>query len=90
MSFPCVQVIESGGVSWDDIAGLETAKELIKEIVVWPMLNPELFTVSGGTTLLTNRSGLLLDVCWVVGGRAMIASRVSLLRTSLLLPCMRR
>jgi SpoVK/Ycf46/Vps4 family AAA+-type ATPase len=45
-------VIESGGVSWDDIAGLETAKELIKEIVVWPMLNPELFTVSKTRTTL--------------------------------------
>jgi SpoVK/Ycf46/Vps4 family AAA+-type ATPase len=42
-----LQVIDAtGGVSWDDIAGLETAKNLIKEIVVWPMLNPELFTVS--------------------------------------------
>lgn len=41
------QVIDaSGGVSWEDIAGLETAKHLIKEIVVWPMLNPHLFTVS--------------------------------------------
>lgn len=46
----CVlQVIDaSGGVSWEDIAGLETAKNLIKEIVVWPMMNPELFTVGAG------------------------------------------
>lgn len=48
--WPCccvsLQVIDaSGGVSWEDIAGLETAKNLIKEIVVWPMMNPELFTV---------------------------------------------
>jgi hypothetical protein len=43
-----LQVIDaSGGVSWEDIAGLETAKHLIKEIVVWPMLNPHLFTVRG-------------------------------------------
>eukprot|EP00775_Hariotina_reticulata_P005200 gene5200-5438_t len=51
----CKDVIDaSGGVSWDDIAGkvlqkttsprLETAKHLIKEIVVWPMLNPKIFT----------------------------------------------
>lgn len=40
------QVIESGGIDWDDIAGLKTVKELIQEIVVWPMLNPQLFTVS--------------------------------------------
>lgn len=43
----CNEVIDSGGaVHWDDIAGLETAKHLIKEIVVWPMQNPHLFTVS--------------------------------------------
>ena len=27
-------------VAWDDIAGLEHAKQTIKEIVVWPMLRP--------------------------------------------------
>ncbi len=27
-------------VNWDDIAGLEFAKTVIKEIVVWPMLRP--------------------------------------------------
>ncbi|KAK2896490.1 hypothetical protein Q8A67_010978 [Cirrhinus molitorella] len=31
-------------VSWDDIAGLEFAKATIKEIVVWPMLRPDIFT----------------------------------------------
>eukprot|EP00054_Salpingoeca_dolichothecata_P029939 m.238958 g.238958 ORF g.238958 m.238958 type:complete len:305 (-) comp26571_c0_seq2:90-1004(-) len=30
-------------VSWDDIAGLEFAKETIREIVIWPMLRPDLF-----------------------------------------------
>lgn len=30
-------------VSWDDIAGLEFAKTTIKEIVVWPMLRPDIF-----------------------------------------------
>ncbi|KAG9462197.1 hypothetical protein GDO78_014744, partial [Eleutherodactylus coqui] len=29
---------------WDDIAGLEFAKTTIKEIVVWPMLRPDIFT----------------------------------------------
>ncbi|CAH2283712.1 fidgetin 1 [Pelobates cultripes] len=29
---------------WDDIAGLEFAKNTIKEIVVWPMLRPDIFT----------------------------------------------
>ncbi|XP_026864972.2 fidgetin-like protein 1 [Electrophorus electricus] len=31
-------------VAWDDIAGLEFAKATIKEIVVWPMLRPDIFT----------------------------------------------
>ena len=30
-------------VSWDQIAGLDHAKNAIKEIVVWPMLRPDLF-----------------------------------------------
>lgn len=34
-------------VSWDDIAGQETAKRLVQELVVWPMLNPHLFKVCG-------------------------------------------
>lgn len=31
-------------VTWEQIAGLEHAKETIKEIVIWPMLRPDLFT----------------------------------------------
>ncbi|XP_070585639.1 fidgetin-like protein 1 isoform X2 [Erythrolamprus reginae] len=31
-------------VNWDDIAGIEFAKATIKEIVVWPMLRPDIFT----------------------------------------------
>ncbi|ETE59500.1 Fidgetin-like protein 1, partial [Ophiophagus hannah] len=31
-------------VKWDDIAGVEFAKATIKEIVVWPMLRPDIFT----------------------------------------------
>nr|XP_055026179.1 fidgetin-like protein 1 [Misgurnus anguillicaudatus] len=31
-------------VAWDDIAGLEFAKATIQEIVVWPMLRPDIFT----------------------------------------------
>ncbi|KAJ1925822.1 putative 26S proteasome subunit yta6 [Tieghemiomyces parasiticus] len=34
----------SPSVEWSDIAGLEHAKEAIKEVVVWPMLRPDLFT----------------------------------------------
>ncbi|XP_031573495.1 fidgetin-like protein 1 isoform X2 [Actinia tenebrosa] len=30
-------------ITWDDIAGLEFAKNVIKEIVVWPMLRPDIF-----------------------------------------------
>ncbi|XP_033326107.2 fidgetin-like protein 1 isoform X1 [Megalopta genalis] len=31
-------------VSWDDIAGLQYAKKIIKEVVVYPMLRPDIFT----------------------------------------------
>ncbi len=31
-------------LTWDDIAGLQFAKKTIKEIVVWPMLRPDIFT----------------------------------------------
>ncbi|XP_076163107.1 fidgetin-like protein 1 isoform X2 [Ptiloglossa arizonensis] len=30
--------------SWDDIAGLQYAKKIIKEVVVYPMLRPDIFT----------------------------------------------
>lgn len=39
------EIMDNGApVSWDDIAGLEFAKNTIKEIVVWPMLRPDIFT----------------------------------------------
>ncbi|XP_002167043.3 fidgetin-like protein 1 isoform X1 [Hydra vulgaris] len=31
-------------VHWEDIAGLEFAKATIQEIVIWPMLRPDIFT----------------------------------------------
>ncbi|CAK9815634.1 Fidgetin-like protein 1 [Anthophora quadrimaculata] len=31
-------------ISWDNIAGLEYAKKIIKEVVVYPMLRPDIFT----------------------------------------------
>ena len=33
----------SPNVKWDEIAGLEFAKKTIKEIIIWPLLRPELF-----------------------------------------------
>jgi SpoVK/Ycf46/Vps4 family AAA+-type ATPase len=35
---------KSPDVKWDDIAGLEFAKKTIKEIIIWPMLRPDIFT----------------------------------------------
>lgn len=29
---------------WDDIAGLDFAKTAIQEVVVWPLLRPDIFT----------------------------------------------
>jgi ATPases of the AAA+ class len=31
-------------VTWDDIAGLTFAKQTIQEVIVWPMLRPDIFT----------------------------------------------
>ena len=30
-------------VKWDDIAGLEFAKSTINEIIIWPLLRPDIF-----------------------------------------------
>ncbi|XP_057306460.1 fidgetin-like protein 1 [Hydractinia symbiolongicarpus] len=39
------EIMEHGpNVSWEDIAGLEFAKKTIQEIVIWPMLRPDIFT----------------------------------------------
>ncbi|XP_042232070.1 fidgetin-like protein 1 isoform X2 [Homarus americanus] len=38
------EIMDSGSpVTWNDIAGLELAKSTIQEIVVWPMLRPDIF-----------------------------------------------
>ena len=40
----CNEVIDSSAsVAWEDIAGQEAAKRLIQEVVVWPMMNPDIF-----------------------------------------------
>ncbi len=51
----------SGGITWDDIAGQEAAKRLVQEMVVWPMLNPQLFTVRLVTVLRWRRGTTLLS-----------------------------
>jgi len=39
------EIMDAGEpITWDDIAGLQFAKEMVKEIVVWPMLRPDIFT----------------------------------------------
>jgi len=35
---------KSPAVGWDDIAGLDGAKTAVQEIVVWPILRPDIFT----------------------------------------------
>jgi hypothetical protein len=39
-----VIVAEKPNVQWDDVAGLETAKEALKEAVILPIKFPQLFT----------------------------------------------
>lgn len=39
------EIMDAGDpITWDDIAGLKFAKDMVKEIVVWPMLRPDIFT----------------------------------------------
>ncbi|XP_028038139.1 fidgetin-like protein 1 [Bombyx mandarina] len=39
------EIIDKGTpVSWEDIAGLQFAKSVIQEAVVWPLLRPDIFT----------------------------------------------
>ena len=39
------EIMDSGAtIGWDDIAGLEFVKRIVKEIVVCPMLRPDIFT----------------------------------------------
>lgn len=39
------EIMDSGpSIDWDDIAGLQVAKNSIKEAIVWPMLRPDIFT----------------------------------------------
>jgi SpoVK/Ycf46/Vps4 family AAA+-type ATPase len=38
------EILHDGtNVEWDDISGLEAAKKNINEIIIWPLLRPELF-----------------------------------------------
>ena len=37
-------VMETPNVKWDDVAGLESAKESLKEAVILPIKFPHLFT----------------------------------------------
>ena len=42
----CNEILDRrSGIQWEDIAGQQDAKSLVQELVVWPMLNPHLFTV---------------------------------------------
>lgn len=39
------EIIDKGTpISWEDIAGLQLAKSVIQEAVVWPLLRPDIFT----------------------------------------------
>lgn len=58
------EIVDKGPqIEWKDIAGLQHAKEAIMEIVVWPMLRPDIFTGLRGPPkglLLFGPPGLVL------------------------------
>lgn len=37
-------IVKDSNISWDDIAGLNYAKDIIQEAVIWPLLRPDIFT----------------------------------------------
>lgn len=41
-----MEILDSkgAGTEWSDIAGLQHAKDSVEEAIVWPLLNPDLFT----------------------------------------------
>ena len=39
----CEIVDRSPKIKWADIAGLDFAKKTIHEVIVWPMLRPDIF-----------------------------------------------
>lgn len=40
-----LEIVDHGDpVAFDDIAGLEFAKRCIKELVIWPMARPDIFS----------------------------------------------
>lgn len=48
LSFTGAIVMEKPNIKWDDVAGLEAAKEALKEAVILPIKFPHLFTGTGG------------------------------------------
>lgn len=44
-------VMEKPDIKWDDVAGLEVAKEALKEAVILPIKFPHLFTGNAVKTL---------------------------------------
>lgn len=60
---------KSAIITWEDIAGLEHVKKTLKEIVIWPMLRPDIFKGLRGPPkglLLFGPPGsniLCLDIC---------------------------
>lgn len=47
LSFTGAIVMEKPNIKWDDVAGLEAAKEALKEAAILPIKFPHLFTGTG-------------------------------------------
>ena len=54
-------VMEKPNVKWDDVAGLESAKEALKEAVILPIKFPHLFTGIARTFLLLLYAKVILN-----------------------------
>ena len=41
----CREIMDAAtNITWDDIAGLKNAKATLEEVIIWPMLRPDLFS----------------------------------------------
>ena len=54
-------VSEKPNVHWDDIAGLDSAKEALKEAVILPIRSPHLFT--GQYRLVMTDYYIIMNIC---------------------------
>ena len=57
-------MIEKPDVKWDDVAGLETAKDALKEAVIFPVKYPQLFVGQYKSSVYKSRVQYFVNLCF--------------------------